>query len=276
MEKQTYRFSNEISTIEVKSLGAKITIKSHDEKEILAEYSNPKDKPEFSAVLKGNTLTLKENACFEIFCSKPTEEYTLDVYLPKKLYSEIKVDTASGGADVAGVSAEKFSLKTASGDISVNGDFGNIAIKSASGNITLGNEKTAKSLEVCTVSGSVEVNAKAEQYSVSSVSGTTKLNSAEGEGKVNITSGNVTLDYANWNADLQISLVSGNAEVYLPEGSGFDVDFNGISGSLKTDFGNEKGKVMNLGVGTSGHFGGENSHKVTISATSGTVKVLQK
>ncbi len=276
MEKQTYKFNNEIEELEVKSLGAKIIIQPYEEKELLAEYSNPKDKPEFCAVLQGKKLTLKEKSFLDIIGNKPAEDYTITVFLPKKMYAAISVNTASGGVDIGGVSADKFDLKTASGDITVNGDFDNITVKTASGNVKISNEKTVKSLDICTVSGSVETDIKAEKYSVSSVSGTTKLLSASGEGKVSVTSGNVDVNYADWNADLQVSVVSGSVEIHLPDGSGTDLEFSGVGGSLKTDIGSEKGKLMNMGVGTNGHFGGNNTHKLSLSLTSGTVKVLQQ
>lgn len=279
MEKQTYRFGNEIEKLEVKSLGAKIIIRPAEGNEITAEYCNPKDKPEFCAVLQGKTLTFKEKSIFDIIGGRPAEDYTLTVYLPVKNYAEISISTAAGGVDIdniAEISAEKFDLKTASGDVGVKGNFDNIAIKTASGNVSISQEKTAKSLEICTVSGNVEVGVMSEKFSISSVSGTTKLLSASGEGKVSITSGNVDLDYSCWNGDLQISAVSGNAEIHLPKDSGIDVAFSGVSGSFKTDIGGEKGKLMNLGIGTDGHFGGDNSHKLAISLTSGTVKALLK
>ena len=63
---------------------------------------------------------------------------------------------------------------------------------------------------------------------------------------------------------------------FFPEGAGLDINFSGMSGSLKTDIGNTRGQFMNLGRGTSGVFGGENIHKLTISLTSGTVTAAQK
>ena len=55
-----------------------------------------------------------------------------------------------------------------------------------------------------------------------------------------------------------------------------DVEFDGISGMLKTDLGSEKGKLMNLGKGTHGTFGGDNRHSIKIKLTSGNVTVKQQ
>lgn len=295
-EKQTYTFSNEISTVEVSSLGAKIVVVPQERSDIYVEYDNPKDSPEFCAVLSGNTLTLKESFSFSIFGAKPTENYTISVFLPLKTFEKLKINTASGGVEIGEVSAENFSLNTASGNIDVNAFFNNVKLQSASGNITLTNplagkkkevfldkedaapaEYTARSLNVCTVSGNATVNGyRTEEFGIHSVSGTTNVNGISGRGSVSVTSGTVNLNYAEWNNDLNISLISGNVNVDLPEGSGIELKLNGVSGSVRTDLGQTKGSFMNLGKGTSGDFGGENKHKLNASLTSGTVTVAQQ
>lgn len=279
MEKQTYRFNNEIDTIEVSSIGAAIIIKPYDGNEILAEYDNPRDTPEFCAVLSGKTLSLKEKFSFNIFGNKPTEGYAITVFLPAVMYAKLKVNTASGGADITGVTAQTFELNTASGSVNIDGDFENITVQSASGDVTVNNStgKNAKSLSVCTVSGSTSVSGySAEKYSLHSVSGSIEYNGAAGEGSISVTSGDVNVSYTRWDADLRISVISGNVNITVPEGSGMTLTYNGASGTLKTDLGNEKGKLMNLGRGTSGDFGGENKFKVDVNTTSGTVCIKQQ
>lgn len=276
---QTYRFTNEIDNIEVSSYAAKIIVQPHESSEIYVEYNNPRNTPEFCAVLSGKTLTLKENLSFSIFGAKPTEEYSIKVFLPAVCYAKLKINTASGGADISDISADTFDLNTASGAICVNAFFENVKIQSASGSVSLASpeDKTAKSLSVCTVSGSAYINGyKAEKFSLHSVSGKTTYNGAIGEGSVSVTSGGVDVVYDEWNADLNVSAISGSVNLYFPEGAGLDIDFSGMSGSLKTDIGNTQGQFMNLGRGTSGVFGGENQHKLNISLTSGNVVAAQR
>lgn len=278
-ELQTYRFTNEIENIEVSSYAAKIIIQPHDASEIYVEYNNPRNTPEFCAVLSGKTLTLKENLSFSIFGAKPTEEYTIKIFLPAVCYAKLKINTASGGAVISDITAELFDLNTASGAININAYFDNVKIQSASGSVTLNahDERTAKSLSVCTVSGSANVNGyKAEKFSLHTVSGKTAYNGAVGEGSVSVTSGSVDVTYDEWNADLNVSAISGNVNLYFPEGAGLDINFTGMSGSLKTDIGNTQGQFMNLGRGTAGVFGGENQHKLNISLTSGNVTAAQR
>ncbi len=278
MEKQIYRFNNDIDTLEVGSIGAKIIVKTHEKDEFYAEYDNPKDTPEFCAVLSGKTLTFKEKMSFSIFSPKPTEGYSITVYAPVKKLAKLKINTASGGADISEITANEFDLNTASGSIEVNAFFDNIKVQSASGNITLNNptDEAARSIRLCTVSGNAAVNGyKSEEFSLHSVSGKTEFNGASGSGKIAVTSGNITINYAEWNNDLSVSAISGNVNVNLPAGAGIDVSFDGVSGTLKTDLGAEKGRYMNLGKGTSGSFGSENLHKLNISLTSGNVIVSQ-
>lgn len=292
-EKQTYTFNNEIDTVEVSSLGAKIIMIPQERQDIYVEYDNPKDAPEFCAVLSGKTLTLKESFSFKIFGNKPTDGYTISVYLPLKTFENIKINTASGGVEVGEVSAENFTLNTASGNINVNAFLNNVKLQSASGNITLTNPlvaqqdtgfldkeetavPTAQSLNVCTVSGNATISGyRTELFGVHSVSGRTVVNGVSGRGSVSVTSGSVELNYADWNNDLSVSLISGNVKITLPENSGASLNINGVSGSVRTDLGQAKGSFINLGKGTSGDFGGENRHRLDASLTSGTVTVAQ-
>lgn len=281
MEKQVYTFSNEIDEVEICSLGAKIIVVSTEENNVTAEYENPSNKPEFCAVLCGKHLTLKEKASFMIFGNKRSENYRITVRLPQKVYRSLKINTASGGVDLSdtAVTAECFNLNTASGGVSVNAFFENLKIKTASGSVRISNptEKSAYALKINTASGSVSVNGyRAEAFSINSASGITEYSGACGKGEIRVTSGKIGVDYAEWNNDLKISVVSGNVNVQFPENSGINVQFDGASGSVKTDIGGEQGQFMNLGKGTNGGFGGANKHDVKVSLVSGTVTLAQK
>ena len=278
MEKQVYKFTNEINELKVSSLSAKLTVTAHDEDFILAEYDNPSETPKFSATLTENKLIFKESKIFSLMMFKnPLEEYTLNVFLPKKLFKSIEICTASGGAAISDVQAEFFTLNTASGDVNAQGAFENIAIKTASGNVTFVNnaEAPAKNLKISSASGNIDVTAPAESYTISGVSGKTVYNGASGKGSISMTSGNIDINYTEWNDDLTINVVSGTANVMLPEDSGAELSFNGVSGTLKTDIGGEKGSYMNIGKGTNGTFGSGNVHKISVNASSGTVNLTR-
>lgn len=281
-DKQIYTFTNEIDEVEIISLGAKITVASTEKSALTAEYDNPNDKPRLCAVLCGKKLTIKETLGFQLFCSKPTEGYSISVALPKKLYKLLKINTASGGAEINNkeVTAEKFSLSTASGDININAFFENVKVKTASGSIKLTNpydDKTAQSVDINTASGDILLeNYSAESFSINSISGKTVYTGASGAGNIHVTSGEINVDYAQWNADIKIGAVSGKVNIDLPEGSGANIKFDGVSGTVKTDLNGEEGEFMNLGKGTDGAFGGENKHNININLVSGAVSVSQK
>lgn len=276
MEKQVYKFTNEITEIKIGVLAAKLAVTAHDEDFIFAEYDNPSETPKFSATLQDKKLILKESMLFSLF-RNPLEEYTLNVFLPKKLFRSIEINTASGGAAISDVQAEFFTLNTASGDVNAQGAFENIAIKTASGNVTFVNnaESPAKKLKISSASGNIDVTAPAESYTISGVSGKTVYNGASGKGSISMTSGNIDVNYIKWNDDLTINVVSGTANVMLPEDSGAELSFNGVSGTLKTDIGGEKGSYMNIGKGTNGTFGSGNVHKISVNASSGTVNLTR-
>lgn len=276
MEKQVYKFTNEINEVKVSVLAASLTVTAHDEDFILAEYDNPSEAPKFSATLTENKIIFKESKLLSLF-KNPLEKYTLNVYLPRKQFKSLEVSTASGGAQISGVWAESFVLNTASGEINVSGDFADVKIKSASGNVKFANtsDAPAKSLKIGSASGDIEADCRAESFSVSGVSGKIICNNACGKGSISMTSGNIDVNYAEWTDDLSINVVSGKANITLPAGSGAELSFNGVSGSLKTDIGGEKGKFMNIGKGTNGTFGSGNVHKISVNTTSGSVTVAE-
>ena len=140
---------------------------------------------------------------------------------------------------------------------------------------TNNSEIPAKSLKVTTASGNVDLNAPAENYSLTCVSGKTNYRNACGTGNISITSGSVDVNYAEWNGALSLNVVSGKANITVPDDSAAELSFNGASGVLKTDIGGEKGNLMNIGRGTSGTLGSGNVQKLTVKLTSGTVVVAR-
>lgn len=279
-EKQVYTFTNEIDEVEIAALSAKITVESTDSGAITAEYENTGEKPEFCAVLSGKKVILKEIFKFGMICSKSGES-AITVKLPKKLFSLLKIKTASGGVTVSdsAVTAENFVLDTASGEINITAFFTNVKIKTASGKVTLENPtgKKAASVDVAAASGEVTVRGyTTDKYKISSVSGKTVYTNAAGDGEINVTSGNIEVDYSEWSGDLKIGAVSGNVKVILPKESGVNVKFDGVSGMVKTDLGGEPGRFMNLGKGTNGEFGGSNKHNVAVNLISGTVTLASE
>ena len=281
-EKQVYTFTNEIDEVEIISLGAKITVLSAEGTALTAEYDNPNSKPQLCAVLCGKKLTLKEKLGLQSFFSKPAEHYTLTVILPKKLYKQLKINTASGGVQIndSDVTAEKLSLSSASGEINISAFFDNVKVNTASGSITLVNpldDKTAQSVDISAASGNILLeNYRSERFSINSISGKTVYTGAAGTGNIHVTSGDIGVEYAQWNDDLKIGAVSGKVHITLPKDSGAKIKFDGVSGTVKTDLNGTAGEFMNLGKGTDGEFGGENKHNITINLVSGAITISQK
>lgn len=277
-EKKIYTFTNDIDAVEVSAIAAHTEISSYDEDCITVEYDNPLDKPEFCAVLCGKRLTLKETPTFKLFGTRLDGNYSITVHLPRKKFYEIKIKTASNGAETTGIEAENFILNTASGSVVINGIFDNIKAKSASGDVKICGtaENTAKHLDIASASGNITTDQRAEEFSISSASGNIEYNNAAGKGNISVTSGHISVDYAEWTDDLKISAVSGKITAYLPEDSGADIEFDGVSGLVKTDLGSRSGDLLNLGKGTRGQFGGSNVHKVSVNLVSGTALILQK
>ncbi|RLB58352.1 MAG: hypothetical protein DRI34_05100 [Deltaproteobacteria bacterium] len=162
----------------------------------------------------------------------------LTIKMPAGLPVEVK--TASGDITVSGLQA-RLRAGTASGDVSVTNCGGPVSVRGVSGDIVLdgisgdvtvslvsGTVRARKLhsplLEVQTVSGGIDVDATGlERVRTRAVSGDTVLS-----GRPDGT------------ASLVASSVSGDIELRLPAGCGFEVNFGSISGSLSSDFAGER------------------------------------
>lgn len=268
----SYTFTNELEELSVSSLGAAVKVEPCDGDSVTVEYLNPDSKPEMCVVICGRKLMIKETVTFGVFSRKSAEGYSITLKVPSKQWKSLAVNTGAGAAEIAeGVTAERLTVNSGSGNVTVGSYFEDVNIRSASGQVTLScsEGKTAKSLRVSSASGTVEIeDYKAERFSLTLASGKANYTGAVGEGAVKVTSGTVEVVYSKWESDLKISAISGKATVRLPEGSGANIRFDGVSGAVRTNLGNPEHFLL-LGKGTNGEFGGEPKHNITVNLVSG-------
>lgn len=118
--------------------------------------------------------------------------------------TEMDIETASGDCDIFTVNIGEFDFDSASGDIEAYGTFGGFSSDTASGNTVAEGEF--------------------------------------GEFSADAASGNVELIANTCPYEVDITTVSGNADVVVPEDSSISLEFETVSGSIRSDHISGKGR----------------------------------
>jgi hypothetical protein len=145
-------------------------------------------------------------------------------------------------------------FSSGSADIRVEGELGEVAIKTASGDVSLGD--VAKRLQVKTASGDVSAGVVAsggQAFTVSgdlrlmsfesdlvarSVSGDVRIGSVRGPLQLSTTSGNVNLESVEA-GEVALATVSGDARIGIAPGTRVWIDATSVSGDLASELGLE-------------------------------------
>lgn len=136
-------------------------------------------------------------------------------------------------------------LSSVSGDIFLSGSCGRTSLGTTSGKIS--GELSASSLAASTTSGDVA------------------LAGSLGETEVETTSGQVSLTLTAAPRELEVDTLSGDVELFLPENSGFTLDFDTVSGYLDCAFSllHQKGDYI----------AGDGAMELSVETTSGSLRI---
>gem|GEM_PF-1617907 len=269
----TYTFdASQLTSVEIGLASCKAGIVCSESSKAEIRYTTGTMKVNFSAVMSNDTLTITEKpgSWFNLGGFKSSE---LTLSLPKKQYESLKLDLASGSINGSDLTADSLKAEVASGSVELGVFADNIDCDIASGKMILTNctDKTANGIDIDAASGSVTMNGfKADSTNIDLASGSVTLGGISGTVDADLASGKVTLVYAEWNDDLNINLMSGKADVTLPEGSGADVNFEKASGSINISL---DGENVSLSKNGSATVGGSNVQNVKAHTMSGSISI---
>jgi hypothetical protein len=196
------------------------------------------------------------------------EELQLVIHIPEK--SEVKATLVSADLKVQGLKGD-VNLRTVSGNISgeVGGD---LSVNTATGSIHL-TARGAKSTELRTINGDVELKGGSGEVEIQTVSGNAKVDLATlTRGRFHSISGNLTahLSLAP-DAELDGESVSGNLRFDFPAAPSADFDIQSFSGNIDNCFG-PKTEKAHYGPGARLEFkNGQGQARVRIETKSGDV-----
>jgi len=124
-------------------------------------------------------------------------------------------------------------VESASGDIVIGDVLADVTIHSASGDVRLG--KVGGRLDAAAASGDVHSDTVAGGASVKSASGDILLGEASGDVVIKSASGDVSVSRfdGSW---LDVKSLSGDVTIGVTPGRRFEVEFQTLSGDVRTDF----------------------------------------
>ncbi len=242
-----YETANSIGRLDLKFICEDIIIDTAtDDKITIEQVSHKKIPDRFLMSVKETNGVLKA-------CLKPTiilgwsynYSATIKVYIPKNSrIMDISITTVSGGIyHKRKGEYNDFNCSTTSGECKIIADFiDNGCFKSVSGDMEIA-IKSVNILEIKQVSGDInfegDVKKRVETQAVN---------------------GKVVLDLDKMCEKIEISSVSGKANLYLPQDSAFSLNYKSVMGILNNEF------ATNNGVGG----------VVEFSTTSGNCKIYKK
>lgn len=277
-ESMAWSTEESFSSFEISAVSAEVSISFSDDEKAFVDYQGNNSNVKLTAEVSGGKLIIKENAkiSFPFFGGFNFKRSILTVEIPKKQYKDITLNTVSGSVEADGLLAENLYLHTTSGETELSVFADKIEADTISGDLKLINCSDSPSASVTcnSTSGSILINGfRPEKFELSSISGEIEMYGAAGKGSVNLTSGYARLDFDEWNGSLDVSAISGEIEVNLPENSGINLDFSRISGGVEYDLNGDSGDFNKSGKYS---IGGSNRQDVKASFTSGSVSFKNK
>lgn len=260
---------------------------------IVREFANfeVKDSELADIRLSGSTLSVKGPKRTNNMINVNRYMYT-EIWLPAGYEGEISVKTVSGEISVDRELSlqQKLKLSSTSGDITTkNVAAEQVMIASTSGEVRAG-ELTAKEIEISTTSGEVTVSDGSgerkvsttsgdirisgidSKFSVSSTSGEVTLEGQSGFGTIGTTSGDTRLSVARLTGDLDINTSSGEVTLQLSRDESLQFKANTGSGTISTFF-DDVLSFSKKGDRAEGSIGNDSKNKVTVTTTSGDIRV---
>ena len=189
--------------------------------------------------VKNGELVVQSGRNGRVFGWTDTYQIDVRVMIPRSFTGSIDINTVSGRLTAGETNAESALYGTTSGDIAIDGGaHKELRTESVSGKITIGNAQASK-LRADTMSGDISVQGTFAEVNVDSTSGRIQIEAAGArEIDTDTTSGGIEVQCTQTEYLEKISAdsVSGDVQVTLPEGSGFKLSFDTVSGTQSNDF----------------------------------------
>lgn len=183
---------------------------------------------------------------------------------------QVMIASTSGEVRTGELTAKEIEISTISGDIRLDKASGRLLATSTSGEVTVSDGSGER--KVSTTSGDIRISGIDSRFSVSSTSGEVTLEGQSGFGTVGTTSGDTRLSVAQLTGDLDINTSSGEVTLQLSRDESLQFKANTGSGTISTFF-DDVLSFSKKGDRAEGSIGNDSKNKVTVTTTSGDIRV---
>ena len=183
---------------------------------------------------------------------------------------QVMIASTSGEVRAGELTAKEIEISTTSRDIRLDKAAGRLLATSTSGEVTVSDGSGER--KVSTTSGDIRISGIDSKFSVSSTSGEVTLEGQSGFGTVGTTSGDTRLSVAQLTGDLDISTSSGEVTLQLSRDESLQFKANTGSGTISTFF-DDVLSFSKKGDRAEGSIGNDSKNKVTVTTTSGDIRV---
>ncbi|MCC0640970.1 MULTISPECIES: DUF4097 family beta strand repeat-containing protein [unclassified Clostridioides] len=251
-------FSNKINNIDVDWISGEVRVLKSDSNKIKLIQKAPSNfsrKKIAKIKVDGNTLSIIDNSAKKFFIGIGLPKSTvLELYLPEKLYNNINVSTTSADIYSTYLKSNMAYIESVSGNIEMYGKIDKMTLETTSSNINI-KKLDSKSVTCNSVSGKIQLSGKTDDLKINTTSGDIDLENMDNKnlicestsGKVNIegkfsniksetTSGDIKINSSAMLSSFKCDTTSGDIDLYIPENSGFTLDFSKVSGNLNSSF----------------------------------------
>ena len=233
---KTYDISEEFGSIYIEDSSADIYFEKATGDKVYVE-SYERDDVDYDVEVNNKTLYINRDPKSDLqFFSIGinTDESRLTVYLPKKAYDELTINTASSDIILsAEIEFSSVDIDVASGDVSVDSKVSeSISVDAASSDLFI-NSSDAKIVNLHTASGEITVSGlnNCEEIEVSTASGEIDLTDIKTK-NINCSSSSGEQSYNNVVAYSKMELHSGSGEIKLYSCDAQDIIINTASGEV--------------------------------------------
>lgn len=185
-------------------------------------------------VTEDGTLKVRPlvTASNQFFAFRGVSRQDVSLTVPARTWESVRLATDSGDVDVSGeLEVGSFSIHTRSGDVSCRVKSCQQAqIKSASGDVQM--EGNAAALRIETASGDVELAGPVGQAEIKTTSGDVELAGSVWKASVRTASGDIRLESMTLPEAMELSSASGDVEVRIPDNGPFKVSASSVSGTV--------------------------------------------
>lgn len=251
-------FSNKINNIDVDWISGEVRVLKSDSNKIKLIQKAPSNFPKKKIAkikVDGDTLSIIDNSAKKFFIGIGLPKSTvLELYLPEKLYNNINVSTTSADIYSTYLKSNIADIESVSGDIEMSGKVDKMTLETTSSNINV-KKLDSKSVNCNSVSGKIQLSGKTDDLKINTTSGDVDLKNMDNNnlicestsGKVNLegrfsdiksesTSGDIKINSSEMLSSFKCDTISGDIDLYIPENSGFTLDFSKVSGNLNSSF----------------------------------------